>query len=66
MMTESELQQRSFILSSLRRSKIEISTFAYRFADKMIKENWAPHLGKLEEVDSEVENKYHGFISGHF
>lgn len=65
-MSESELQQRSFILSSLRRNGILISTSAYRFADKMIKENWAPHLGKLEEVDSEVKNKYDSFISGHF
>jgi hypothetical protein len=58
------LQQRSFILSSLRRLGIPISTYSYRFADYVIKENWMPSLGKLSQVDSEIQNKYEKFING--
>jgi hypothetical protein len=58
------LQQRAFILSSLRRLNIPISTFAYRFADQMIKEGWMPPLGNLSEVDAKIELKYLEFING--
>ena len=58
------LQQRAFILSSLRRLNIPISTFAYRFADQMIKEGWMPPLGSLSEVDSRIELKYAEFVNG--
>ena len=57
------LQQRAFILSSLRRLNIPISTFAYRFADQMIKEGWMPPLGNLSEVDSKIELKYLEFTN---
>jgi hypothetical protein len=66
-MSETELKQRAFILSSFRRLEIPISTFVYRFADKIIRENWSPHLGKLEEVDQQIKEKYTNFLnSGHF
>jgi hypothetical protein len=58
------LQQRAFILSSLRRLGIPISTYSYRFVDYVIKENWMPPLGNLSQVDSEVQNKYEKFING--
>ena len=57
------LQQRAFILSSLRRLNIPISTFAYRFADQMIKEGWMPPLGNLSEVDAKIELKYLEFTN---
>ena len=63
-MTGEVLQQRAFILSSLRRLNIPISTFAYRFADQMIKEGWMPPLGSLSEVDSRIELKYAEFVNG--
>ena len=63
-MTGEVLQQRAFILSSLRRLNIPISTFAYRFADQMIKEGWMPPLGSLSEVDSRIELKYSEFVNG--
>lgn len=63
-MTGEVLQQRAFILSSLRRLNIPISTFAYRFADQMIKEGWMPSLGNLSEVDAIMELKYLEFING--
>ena len=57
------LQQRAFILSSLRRLNIPISTFAYRFADQIIKEGWMPPLGNLSEVDAKIELKYLEFTN---
>jgi hypothetical protein len=62
-MSETELQQRAFILSSFRRQNIPITTSVYQFADKIIKENWAPHRGKLEQVDQEINNKYKDFLA---
>ena len=58
------LQQRAFILSSLRRLDIHITTYAYRFADKIIKEGWMPSLGNLSEIDSQIELKFQEFING--
>jgi hypothetical protein len=58
------LQQRAFILSSLRRLDVPISTYAYRFADKVIKEGWMPSSGNLKEVDAKIELKYLEFING--
>jgi hypothetical protein len=63
-MTNEVLQQRAFILSSLRRLNIPISTFAYRFADYTIKEGWMPPLGNLSQVDATIETKYQEFING--
>jgi hypothetical protein len=58
------LQQRAFILSSLRRLGIPISTYSYRFADKVIEEGWMPPLGNLSQVDEKIELKYSEFING--
>ena len=63
-MDSSILQQRAFILSSLRRLNIPITTYAYRFADKVIKEGWMPPSGNLKEVDAKIELKYLEFING--
>jgi hypothetical protein len=57
------LKQRAFILSSLRRLNISISTYAYKFADKMIKEGWMPSLGDLKQVDQEIEIKFREFMN---
>jgi hypothetical protein len=58
------LQQRAFILSSLRRLNVPISSFAYMFADQMIKDGWMPPLGSLSEVDDNIELKYLEFVNG--
>jgi hypothetical protein len=58
------LKRRAFILSSLRRLNIPISTFAYKFADKIISEGWMPTLACLDEVDTSIKNKYEDFING--
>jgi len=62
-MPEEIIKQRAFILSSLRRLNISISTYAYRFADKMIREGWMPSLGDLKQVDQEIEIKFWEFMN---
>jgi hypothetical protein len=64
-MNNDQIKQRAFILSSLSRSKILISTYAYKFADKIINEGWMPSLGNLPEVDSEIKIKYEEFINSY-
>lgn len=63
-MDSSITQQRAFILSSLRRLNIPISTYSYKFSDKIINEGWMPPLGNLNEVDSQINIKYQEFING--
>jgi hypothetical protein len=63
-MDASTFQQRAFILSSLRRLKIPISTYAYKFADKIIQEGWMPPLHSLDEVDFIINKKYNEFMGG--
>jgi len=62
-MDNNNLQQRAFILSSLRRLNISISTYAYRFADKMIRDGWTPSLGSLDKVDAEIQVKFREFMN---
>jgi hypothetical protein len=62
-MDNNNLQQRAFILSSLRRLNISISTYAYRFVDKIIRDGWMPSLGSLDEVDVEVQVKFWEFMN---
>ena len=57
-------QQRAFILSSLRRLNIHISSYSYKFVDDVIREGWMPPLGNLTEVDSEIEAKFYKFKNG--
>jgi hypothetical protein len=63
-MDSNTLQQRAFILSSLRRLSIPITTHAYRFADKIIKSGWSPALGDLNQVDSQIIIKFREFMNG--
>lgn len=56
------IQQRAFILSSLRRLNISITTKSYKFVDEIIKEGWMPPLGSLNEVDNIIKNKYNCYI----
>lgn len=58
------LQQRAFILSSLRRLNVTISSNAYRFCDQVIQDGWMPPLGNLEDVDSTIKQKYEDYVNG--
>jgi hypothetical protein len=62
-MDSNTLQQRAFILSSLRRLSVPITTHTYRFADKMIKEGWMPPLSSLDNVDSTINQKFQEFVN---
>jgi hypothetical protein len=61
---DEHFQQRAFILSSFRRLKIEFTASVYRFADKIIQEDWIPPLGSLDEVDAIIKDKYRDFMNG--
>ena len=61
-MKDEHFQKRAFILSSFSRLKIQIATESYRFADKMIKENWIlPE--DLDELDRMIRNEFHKFTT---
>jgi hypothetical protein len=55
-------QKRQFILSSFNRLKISFDTSVYRFADKIISEQWTPPLTSLDDVDREIKIKYYDFL----
>ena len=55
-------QKRAFILSSFSRLKIVIDASVYRFADKLIHEEWIPPLTSLDDVDREIRDKYYDFL----
>jgi hypothetical protein len=57
-----DFQKRAFILSSFSRLKITFIASVYRFADKLISENWTPPLTSLEDVDREIKQKYYEFL----
>jgi hypothetical protein len=61
-MKDEHFQKRAFILSSFSRLKIQIATDSYRFADKIIKENWIlPE--DLDELDRMIRNEFHKFTT---
>jgi hypothetical protein len=61
-MKDEHFQKRAFILSSFSRLKIQIAADSYRFADKMIKENWIlPE--DLDELDRMIRNEFHKFTT---
>ena len=59
---DEHFQKRAFILSSFTRLRIIIDTNAYKFADKLINENWKPPLTSLDVVDREIKDKYYDFL----
>jgi hypothetical protein len=59
---DEHFQKRAFILSSFTRLKIILDTNVYRFADKLINEEWIPPLASLDDVDVEIRNKYYDFL----
>ena len=59
---DEHFQKRAFILSSFSRLKIILDTNVYRFADKLINEEWTPPLESLDDVDVEIRNKYYDFL----
>lgn len=59
---DEHFQKRAFILSSFTRLKIIIDTNTYKFADKLINENWNPPLTNLDVVDREIKDKYYDFL----
>ena len=59
-MKDDHFQKRAFILSSFSRLQISITTSAYRFADKIIKENWNLPAD-LDELDRMIRNEFHNF-----
>jgi hypothetical protein len=59
---DKHFQQREFILSSCTRLKIILDTSVYRFADKLIHEEWIPPLTSLDDVDREIRDKYYDFL----
>ncbi len=58
-------QKRQFILTSFRRLKIPINTEVYRFADKLIRENWDSSSMSLDEVDYFIRIEFDNFIKGY-
>ncbi len=65
-MKDPQIQKRHFILSSFTRLGITIDTNVYRFADKIIRNNWSPPLGDLNEVDSQIQSMYGEFLNGNY
>lgn len=59
---DEHFRKREFILSSFCRLKIILDTNVYRFADKLITEEWNPPLTSLDDVDAEIRNKYYDFL----
>ncbi len=59
---DEHFQKRAFILSSFTRLKIILDTSVYRFADKLIHEEWTSPLTSLDDVDREIRNKYYDFL----
>ncbi len=59
---DEHFRKRAFILSSFSRLKIILDTNVYRFADKLINEEWTPPLTSLDDVDVEIRNKYYDFL----
>ena len=59
---DEHFQRRAFILSSFTRLKIILDTSVYRFADKLINEEWTPPLTSLDDVDREIRDKYYDFL----
>lgn len=57
-----KLQQRSFILSSFGRMKMNLRVSIYEFADSVINDGWTPKLNNLEQVDQEILDKYNTFM----
>jgi hypothetical protein len=60
-MKDALFQKRHFILSSFVRLKITLTSDVYRFCDKIIREEWIPPLGSLNDVDKEILQKYQQF-----
>lgn len=54
-------QKRQFILSSFSRLKITFTTDVYRFADKLIRENWDCSQYQLNEVDEFIKKEFFKF-----
>lgn len=59
---DEHFHKRAFILSSFSRLKINLDSNVYRFADKLINENWTSSLKNLDEVDEEIKIKYYDFL----
>ena len=59
---DEHFRKREFILSSFSRLKIIFDTNVYRFADKLINEEWTSSLTSLDDVDREIRNKYYDFL----
>ena len=59
---DKHFQKRAFILSSFTRLKIIVDTSVYRFADKLINEEWTPPLTSLDVADREIKDKYYDFL----
>ncbi len=57
-------QKRQFILTSFRRLNISINTKVYRFADKLIRENWDSSSMSLDEVDYFIRREFDSFTKG--
>jgi len=63
-MKDPQIQKRHFILSSFARLRITINTDVYRFADKLIQENYTFPTSSLEEVDSLIKRYYEDYLNG--
>jgi hypothetical protein len=63
-MKDPQIQKRHFILSSFARLGITINTDVYRFADKLIRENYTFPTASLEEVDDLIKRYYEDYLNG--
>jgi hypothetical protein len=63
-MKDPQIQKRHFILSSFARLRITINTDVYRFADKLIQENYTFPTSSLEEVDALIKTYYEDYLNG--
>jgi len=63
-MKDPQIQKRHFILSSFARLGITINTDVYRFADKLIQENYTFPTSSLEEVDDLIKRYYEDYLNG--
>jgi hypothetical protein len=59
-MKDDNFQKRAFILSSFSRLQISITSSAYRFADKIIEENWSLPAD-LDELDRMIRNEFNTY-----
>ncbi len=59
---DENFQQRAYLLTSLVRNNIQLTSSAYQFCDHVIKKGWSPIFDD-HECDRQIKELYTNFIS---